>query len=76
MTIENLCQKQIDQVQMALEDSRKVMSISEESTAATEEVAASTKIQEQEMDRLREEARVLEMQAQKLSEVIKVFKRK
>ena len=76
VTIENLCQKQIDQVQMALEDSRKVMSISEESTAATEEVAASTKIQEEEMDRLREEARVLEMQAQKLSEVIKVFKRK
>ena len=76
VTIENLCQKQIDQVQMALEDSRKVMSISEESTAATEEVTASTKIQEQEMDRLREEARVLEMQAQKLSEVIKIFKRK
>lgn len=75
-TIEGLCQKQIKQVESAMKDSRKVMGISEESTASTEEVAASTRIQEQEMELLMKEAHKLENQAKQLSEVIKVFKRK
>ena len=52
------------------------MGISEESTASTEEVAASTRIQEQEMGALMEQAHKLEEQSKRLSEVIKLFKRK
>ena len=74
--IEDLCEKQITQVEGAIEDSRKVMGISEESTASTEEVAASTRIQEQEMGALMEQAHKLEEQSKRLSEVIKLFKRK
>lgn len=74
--IEELCKKQITQVEHAMEDSKKVMGISAESTAATEEIAASTRIQEQEMSALMAEAYKLEEQAKRLSEVIQVFKHK